>query len=422
MSLPQITETIGGYDYDWTQEQVRIECRRLKFSGDDLKGEVTVSSTSPAVSANHIHRSTFNFSSDIARTRMVKTLSEKTSGLDLNWNGLLEQVCYYTLERQRRGESAVEIDSSQTDIEPPKYLLKPFLIKNYPSIFFGDPSSGKSLVAQLIAATVTLPWYLNPMGWDEPAQPLNVLYLDWETDRNTIAWTSRCIERGMETGPFYYHYRRCQRPLHEDKEQIVEWCVETKADITIIDSLGMAVGGDLNATEPALNFWNAWRKLKTTSLILAHVRKDQGDGAKRTVYGNQYYTAEARCVWEVKKSQDAGEDCLEMALYNRKPPPFAKIHNPLGLHFQFDDIDNNGIAHSLKATNQKPENVGDFMKSQSTQTQIMSLLKEGAVTQEEIIETLGITKNNAWVTLKRLKDKNKIMKLGDGRWGLTYSG
>ncbi|MGI2336853.1 MAG: AAA family ATPase [Dehalogenimonas sp.] len=422
MSLPQITETIGGYDYDWTQEQVRIECRRLKFSGDDLKGEMTVSSTSPAVSANHIHRSTFNFSSDVARTRMIKALSEKTSGLDLDWSGILEQTCYYTLGRQRRGESAVEIDSSQSDIQPPEYLLHPFLIKNYPSIFFGDPSSGKSLVSHLVSATLTLPWKGNPMKWQAPKEPHRVLFLDWETDRSTVSWTSKCIEQGMNTGPLYLHYRRCGRPLCDDVEQIAEWIVETGADVTILDSLGMAVGGDLNATEPALNFWTAWRQLKTTSLILAHVKKDQGDGAKRTVYGNQYYTAEARCIWEVKKIQEAGEDQLDIALFHRKPPPFAKLHQPLGLHFDFGKIDANGISQEIKAEFRKPESVAGFVQAMGAKPRILALLKEGALSQEEIVKTLSLTSTNTYSTLSRLKSSGEVVKLPEKRWGLTYNG
>jgi len=188
----------------------------------------------------------------------------------------------------------------------------------------------------------------------------------------------------------------------------------------------MAVGGDLNATEPALNFWSAWRQLKTTSLILAHVRKNESDStAARSVYGNQYYTAEARCIWEVKKQQEAGEDCLEIALFNRKPPPFAKVHNSMGLHFDFDEIDENGIAHAVKVCANDPENVADFVKQmgvKGTQIQILDLLREGAKSNDEISELLGLTKNNTYVAINRLTKKDKIVKLQGGKWGLAFRG
>lgn len=421
MSLPKITETIGGYDYHWQQELVQIECRRLGFHSDELKGEISISSTSPGLAANHLHRAGFNFSSSQARERLAAMLTKRTDN-EFDWPGLLEQACYYTLERFRRGEEAYEIDSSQVDIQPPEYLIRPFLIKNYPSIFFGDPSAGKSLVSQLVISVLSLPWTDNPMNWNAPSRPLKVLYLDWETDKNTVSWTSQCIQRGMETGPLFFHYRRCGQPLYQDVEQISQWIHDTQADVTIIDSLGMAVGGDLNATEPALNFWTAWRQLKTTSLILAHVRKDNGDGAQRTVYGNQYYTAEARCIWEVKKQQEAGDDCLDIALFNRKPPPFAKIHGAIGLHIDFGDVDDNGIAHSVMAKNSNPESTAEFVKAMGSQTQVLDLLRNGALSTEDISETLGITKNNAYVITTRLKSKNKILKTPDGRWGLAYNG
>lgn len=422
MSLPTITDTIGGYDFDWVVELVCIEVRRLKFQSDDLKGELTISSTAPSVKNNHLHRAAFNFSSSQMRTRLAKDLQEKAP--DFDWAGMLEQVCFYTLDRHRRGDTAVEIDSSQIDIKPPEYLLHPFLIKNYPSIFFGDPSSGKSLISQVVTAMVTLPWNGNPLNWAEPNKPLSVLFLDWETDKDTISWTARCLTNGMGLGSYYFHYRRCGRPLHDDVEQIAEWVVDTKADITIIDSLGMAVGGDLNATEPALNFWAAWRQLKTTSLILAHTRKDNGDGAARTVYGNQYYTAEARCVWEVKKVQDAGDNCLDIALFNRKPPPFGKLHQPMGLHFEFDDEGEHGISRKVIVSEKRPESVGEFVKGMGNHgagIQILDALKTGAMTPEDLSSELDININNTRVAITRLKEKGKITKLQDGRYGLSYT-
>ena len=419
MSLPKITEVIGGFDYSWETEKVKVECRRLSLHSQELKGEIIISCTASGVKANHLHQASFNFSSSQSRERLASLLAKKW---ELDWSVILEQACVYTLDRFRRGESVVEIDSSRTDITPPEYLLKPFLIKNYPTIFFGDPSAGKSLISMAVATAVSLPWYGNPLGWDVPETPLKVLYLDWETDRATVEWTLSRITQGMNTGPVFLHYRRCNLPLAYDVEQISQWIADCGADLTIIDSLGLAAGGDLNATEPALAFWTAWRRLKTTSLILGHVRKNEADNsAARSVYGNMYYTAEARCIWEVKKNQDQESPELNLCLHNRKPPPFAKLHRPMGIQVNFDG--GNGVCDRIMMKWHDPETVGEFLQQMPGQTQLLNLLRHGPYSNKEIVDETGLTSDNVRKITQRLREKDKIVRTPDGeKWALAYHG
>ena len=137
------------------------------------------------------------------------------------------------------------------------------------------------------------------MGWRVTNKATKTLYLDWETDEDTFKWTCKTICEGMNIPAVFPNYRRCSIPLYQDIEQIAGYVQEYGIEFLFIDSLGMAVGGDLNNTEPALNFWGAWRKLKTTSLILAHTAKNEEK--RKSIYGNVYYTAEARSIWETKK-------------------------------------------------------------------------------------------------------------------------
>jgi DNA-binding transcriptional ArsR family regulator len=413
---PKATEVLSGYDYEWTQEGVSINCRRLTMHSDELKGEITVTQKQ----LGFLHRGSFNFSGPSARDKLQKTLTTRYDGSIANfWADILEQVCYYTTEGFRRGEPMVDIDTAGEDIKPPEYLLYPFIIKNYPSIIFGEPSASKSLLAAVFCAMVSLPWIENPMGWPVPLNPLKVAYLDWETDKSTIEWTLKCIERGNELGLLSMKYRRCFLPLSRDVEKISEWLDDSKSDITIIDSLGLAAGGEASATEPAFEFGAAWRKLKTSSLILAHTSKNQNPtpSQNKTVFGSVFYTAFARNIWEVKKSQEPGAKEIDIALFHRKPPPFTGLKQPLGLHITFDkDVE---ISERTILSTCRPETVDEFLQKMGTQTQIESLLKEGKMSAAEVANEIGITDVNARMALKRLKDKGKIIKLPDGDWGLV---
>jgi len=411
MSLPKVIDVVGGYDYYWENENIRIECRRLTLHSQELKGEIVISSTSPGVSSGHLHQASFNFSSGVTRDRLASILNKR---LEADWGAILEQVCVYTLEKFRRGESIIEINTDDGTATPPEFLIHPFIIRNYPTIIFGDPSSSKSLFALILSVLMILPWYDNPFEWAVPSKPIKILYLDWETDESTIRWSLSCIQRGMNLPPLFLNYLRCSSPLNYDIEQISGKVIESKAEVVIIDSLGLAAGGDLNLTEPALNFWTAWRKLKTTSLILAHTAKSEDK--KKSVYGNVYYTAEARSIWEIKKSQEADSNEMDIALFHRKPAPFTRLHKPMGLHMEFKgdgEIDNKTII-----SGSSPQSIGEFLSALGTQAQIKDLLKDGIKTTQEIQDALSITNNNARVALKRLKDKNEIIKLDSGKWGL----
>ena len=78
----------------------------------------------------------------------------------------------------------------------------------------------------------------------------------------------------MNVDPFYIKYRSCALPLYQDLEQIKEAIDYYGANLLIIDSLGLASGGEPKETEPALKFFAALRQLKTTSLILGHNSKN----------------------------------------------------------------------------------------------------------------------------------------------------
>jgi len=267
-----------------------------------------------------------------------------------------------------------------------------------------------------MAAMCTLPWHDNPLGWVAPGRSYKVLYLDWETDENTIKWSLKCLTEGMGLGYLSLNYRRCSFPLARDVEQIAEWIEDTKADITIIDSLGMAAGGDLSATEPAFAFWAAWRKLKTTSLILAHNAKASADGNK-TVFGSQFYSAEARCIWEIRKVQEPGSREMDLAMYHRKAPPFDMLRQATGLHVSYEGVGR--FSDGMVISPGNPQSVPEFLESLSSQDRIKMLLDKGRMTTQEIIEELGINGATARSTLARMKGKNIITKWSDGSWELV---
>jgi hypothetical protein len=406
---PVITEGVGSYLLKW-EDGVSIDVSRARQHQSDgrVTGEVAVRFGDNG-KADLLHRAQFNFSSTQSRNTLAKALKERVG--DVAWGDALEQMCFYVVDWVRRGEPVVEL-WGECEAESPEYLIEPLVIKGYPNIIFGDPGSFKSSIASLLIAIITLPWKDNPLGLPTPDHPTTSLYLDWETDRPTVNWTLSRLFRGHHLPAFPMKYRRCAAPLPQDTEALKELIDECKAELVVIDSLGMASGGDdLNKSGSAIGFYTELRKLNVTSLILAHNSKDR-ETKTRSIIGHQYYTAQARNIWEAKKIQETGEDEIDLGLFHRKAPPFAKLSSPIGAHVTF-------TKDSMLLRAQPIATAREFVSELGIKAQIRDTISDGAMMVKDIAQSIGANENQTRTTLNRMRDRGMVVKLPDGRWGLA---
>jgi len=278
-----------------------------------------------------------NLLSVSARNTLAKAIRDSSFTEELRyypWDTIIHQVCNITLRELRKGED-IEMLNADHGNKAPEYLLYPMFVKNSPTILYAERSSAKSLFAVLISIILTLPWHDNPYDLIISSRDRHtVLYLDWESDGSITGWQKERLLKGLGLGFCDIHYLHCNRPLVDSVDNLLDAIGKCKADVVIIDSLGMAVGDDLNITAPAFAFWGAVRQLPVTPIILAHTSKDMTN-RRKTVYGNAYYEAEARGVWELEKQQDYDSEELTLSMFHRKPPPFAGYHKPFGFRFTF---------------------------------------------------------------------------------------
>lgn len=406
---PTVTEAGNSISFEWDDTHVKIRVSRVREHSDGrVTAELRTTTTAPGY-APHLDQRSVNL-----LTSKAGFAKELGLVFEADWPTILEQVKVYTLEWLRRGEPLDDL-MGEDEADPPTYLIEPLIIEGYPNVLFGDPGCFKSGLAVIIATILTLPWRDNPLLWQEPGEPTECLYLDWETDSKTVNWTHARLNRGHKLAGFPIHYRRCFAPLHSDIEALTELADSCGAKVIIIDSLGMASGtDDLNNSATATNFYRGLRQLNRTSIILAHNAKDR-ERKERTIYGNQYFTAQARNIWEVRKVQETGDDSIDLGLFHRKAPPFARFAHPVGMHIEFQD---NGIT--VKA--QEPKTVADFVAQMSLTQQIRELLiHEGAMELKAIVEALGGNEQSIRVTLYKMKNKGLAVNVG-GKWGIAATG
>ncbi len=404
MSLPQILEIPGGYKYLWKDEMIQIITNRLHNHSDGrLTGELAISTTAPSISP-HIHQAQFNFSSTRSRKELTRTLEERMDTLD--WYGILEQVSVYTMERIRRGEPLITIDSLE-DAPLTDYLLFPVLPAGLPTILFGEGSAGKGHVALLMAICVFLPWLDNPYGIKPKEEGQKILYLDWEADKSETLRRVKYMTDGLDLGATSISYLRCDIPLPDDLERIQRALNDSGATLVIVDSLGAACGADLNNADTALHFYTTIRQLKgATTLLIGHTNKN---ALNKTVFGSVYFYNLARSVWELKKSQEVGRDQLELGLFHRKSN-VSRLFHPIGFSFHFGNCSTSVRAREVSS-------VAEFEEQMPVELRIKTLLQHGAYSPSELADELVVSGSTIRVTLARMKEDQIVTKIGN-KYGL----
>jgi hypothetical protein len=407
MSKPIVTSILGGYSLEWESEQIKINVSRIRETKVSTMAEILITCTSPGI-APHIKQTTFSLTANDARPKLAKELEKIYKA---EWDIILEQLCVKVLAEIRRGEPVVILGQDGTKAEPPEYLVDPYVIRNQPNVFFGEPGAAKSTWGIILACALTVSWRDNPGRLIVADKTERCLWLDYETDKKVIGWQLGCIKRGNNfEKPCEIYYRRCSIPLADDLEQIKQSIDEYKATVIFIDSLGLACGGDLNSAEPALRFFSAYRQLNVTGVLLGHTARNTESHDKH-IFGSMFFEAQSRNVWEMVKSIGDDDNSISVGLYHKKPPPFGKLHNPLGYKFTFDN-DNNETYFEYN----DPKSVDELLERMGTNTKIIEALKAGPLTPKEL-EDKGI--KNPRTPLSRLKKKGIVTLIGKETYGLV---
>jgi hypothetical protein len=338
--------------------------------------------------------------------QLVKRLARN---LKIDWDTILTYVTSLSLEASRRGDPAVEVWPNDSDTLEVEYLLKPLLYLNHPSIVFGDYGSCKSLVGLVVAAVCQLPFRDNALGLIAPEESTPCLFLDYEDDQGSFRKRWSALQRGLGISPMPILYRRMITALPDSVDQLRSIIEDNKVKLLIVDSLGPAARGNLNDPEPAIKYHAALRQLGVTSLSLAHTAKDQVT-KRRTIFGSVYFTNLARSIWEAKAEQETGEDIATISLKHTKAN-LSRLHLPLGYRFTFTDNTISIAKADLHGTGLSGELPLPW--------QIKNLLKSGPLAVKEIAEQLGSGADTIGRTLRRLREKDQVVKLEDDTWGLS---
>ena len=387
----------------WPSCGVVIKFSRLTDHRDTLSAEVSVTHEH----VGFLHWSRINLASATGRTGVVRVLDETHPGTP--WRRMLDIACQRVAMTHRQAAPAVPLTAKRAD--PNRWLIDLWLPKEHTSVFYADGGVGKSLFALTLATHGLLghrlgPWTIAPLA--------RVLYLDWESD----AWTHEDrlwgITSFLEDLPKEtIMHRRMNRPILDDLPTVREDAGRYGPTLTIIDSLAPASGPEPEGADAAVRTLSAVDSLPGTKLILAHISKAGAESENPRPYGSVFNSNLARSTALLTKQ--ASPDGFTLTFTHTKHN-YSRQASPMALLFTFDAEGRIAVGTSV------PD-----MRASGLGAQILSALRNGASTVQEIAGSTAATESAVRNSLHRLKGAGQVTPLrmvsgGRGnksQWGLA---
>lgn len=299
------------------------------------------------------------------------------------------------------------VDISSHVPERLNWLLESAIPDGFPAMIYGEGGMGKSYLALLIAIQMTIGGQ-KFLGLRFADKALNVLYVDYELDKDEITRRAQKVSKGLglEKVPpnLFYFSPAASLPRSITKLRNI---IESKAiDFLVVDSLGAsAVDGE--HVPDVVNLFAEIRKMGVTTLLLDHQAKQQtGDKySRKTPFGSVYKFNLCRSVFQLScQSRDGNK--ITLRLHHTKSN-FGRLIDDLVFDVSFE-----GDRVLFTKSQLKTGEVGEMERIEEA---IIELTEAGLrVNQGAIIEHLkgGISKDKIKSLLK--KGEGKLWEIMPG--------
>ena len=343
----------------------------------------------PNIRNETIYRTRLNLISIQSKTKFVNEMKRKIPPIE--WADVVENITEQTLARYREGNEVMKIGSIQ-DEGMPSYQAFPIIRSDGVNILFGQGAQGKSYISTFICMLVQ-------SGMDHAGivtEQGNVLYLDWEDSWQSVNRRVMALKKGNnDTLHDIDHVDMSGTTIDTEMSNIIRMVEDRDISLVVIDSFGMAVGGNQNEGDYVKGVMSSLNELKASVLVIDHVSKENGD----TPIGSNYKQTSARNVWKIDKSQNLGANIVEVGLYHTKANN-SKLFAPVGLRLEFIN-DMYDQTDRVLISPIDVENSDALADQLPVAKKIEKALTEAPMTVEQLITYTGSSINTVRTTLSR---------------------
>jgi hypothetical protein len=360
--------------------------------------------------SERIFDSRINVYSNSSKETYARALTS-AFGKEISWIMVLSQVCSAFSKAYKETMLESVKKKSQIIARGTNYLITPFIEENSPNIIFGKGGSGKTFLALRMAMSLASGATFLA---ETPTKKVKTLFLDYENSESTFShrinqMASYCHGYDLEHEDNLFYYSPGGIPLHELKDTLKILISKNDIDLLIIDSAALACGGAPEDAQNAIRFFNAINSLGITSLVIAHETKAENGNY---VFGSVFFHNSARNIWNVKVDREQEDNVIHVGLLHRKSNN-DRLQSPKAARIYFGD--------GFVDINQE-NSLDRFSEEFGLKTRILSLLKSGPKTLDEIASDLsGSNKNTIKSRLNELRNSGKVFGLEHGTWGLVFT-
>lgn len=391
--------------------RVRVTVTKLKRTSTGLRGYVEVEYARPKADGGGqllVAGENLNLGDGRARSSLANRLKERVDKIE--WRNVLDAVCIGVQHRDDEGEPVVLIGNRPPSIHG-GWLVQDFLEPGQNHSLFGDGDVGKSWVSLAMAVTVATGLEVIP-GF-RPMSRTVPLYVDYETDAETLERRIQQIARGAGIAAPDIPYLRLDQPFADCLERVLTVCQEHGVGLVVVDSVEAAMAGSADpggaANEAPARMNQALRRLGLTTLLIDHINALAAgqNGLAGKAYGSIFKRNWVRLSFELKRVRERSADGFEhLGLFCQKRNNGQRF-DPIGLKWQIND--------ELTSWSREEILEGELAEALPPAQRIYAYLLTNGPSQPSIIaEETGLTGGTVRPTLSRRHDL--FGRTRDGLW------
>jgi len=389
MRPPELQRAAGVFALTFMDEFIDVRADRvLENSSFQTSCELNIYSRRPAQTGLILGKKRLNLSSAQTVNSTAKLLTARMPEVD--WDVLIEWVCRTVIDGYREGDPVIHLPDHAPS-EGLRFRIAPYIQEKQHSLLFGAGGSGKSWLAMYMSMLVCT----GEPNLDMHPEPGRVLYLDYETDSDTVWHRVNMITAGLQTPiaiPEGFYYRNMTHTLIADAQEIQKMVLDLGIDFVVIDSAAGATGALIDDTL-VNQYFNVIRELNVTALTIAHIAKTATDPTK--AFGSTYWDARPRSTLRANSSNEPGVKSFAIQLTHTKSNN-GQFLKDRAYELVFEDGAVNFKYASLLA-------IPEFAESLTLGQRITNILRKGGMTAREIAEELDAKHDSVRITLDRFR-------------------
>lgn len=245
--------------------------------------------------------------------------------LDVDWYEVIKACVGASIETYRAGESPTILTPQAIDhgngYQP--FFIKPFIVTSGVTVLYAEGGLGKSLIGLGAGLSVASG---APIFGQPPAVRGPVIYCDYEDEPDIHQHRLDALMRGhgIDKLDFNIYHKALVAKVSSAQMELRRFITETEAVMAIVDSVGMARGGDANAADDTIRLFRALRSLRIPVLAIDHISSSDLKASRETgdtvvkPYGSVYTPNSSRMLWAGRRLPSSNKERTILELSNTK--------------------------------------------------------------------------------------------------------